>query len=255
MVFTKLVKAAAFGLVVASVLTLGLTDVMAQGTNKGVKAPAAPASQAAAGSQKPADVWYKLCFDTPVPEPAKPGEPPKQQKPEEMKKVNMCVTTFDLHDNTNAMLTGSIQVRQVVGQEKPQMTLVFPVGVYLPAGALAKIDDKDPIKLPYLTCDRTACLAEATIEPAILDQMKVGKQIVYLGMDLRGQPHAIPLPLEGFAKAIDGQPEPVEKFKENQQKLQEITRQWYANMKKQQEEAAANGQAAGAPAAQPAGKK
>jgi invasion protein IalB len=253
MVFTRLVTAAAFGFVAASALTLGLTDAMAQGKDKGAKAPpatAAPAAQAAAGQK--ADVWYKLCIDVPVADPPKQGEQPKQQKPEDMKKVNVCLTQVDVRDNATAILIGKIAVRQVAGQEKPQMLAMLPLGSALPPGALVKIDEKEPIKLQYTTCDQAGCYAEANIEPGLITQMKAGKQIAYLGIDVTGRALSIPLPLEGFAKAFEGQPVPVDKYNEDQRKIADVIRQRLADLKKQQEEGK-TGQPAAA-AAQPAKK-
>lgn len=244
MVFTRLVKAAAFGLIAASALTVSVTGAMAQA--KGAK----PAG--AAGEQQKPDIWYKLCIDVPVAEPTKPGEQPKQQKPEDMKKVNVCLTQVDVRDNATAILIGKIAVRQVAGQDKPQMLAMLPLGSALPPGALVKVDDKEPIKLVYTTCDQAGCYAEASIEPGLVDQMKTGKQIAYLGIDVTGRALSIPLPLEGFAKAIEGQPVPVDKYNEDQRKIAEVIRQRLADLRKQQEEK--NGQAAPA-AAKPADKK
>ncbi len=248
MFFTK--KASALGLVAVFALTLGVTDAMAQGKDKGAKAPAAPAAQPAAAGQKSADIWYKLCIDVPVADPPKQGEQPKQQKPEDMKKVNVCLTQVDVRDNATAILIGKIAVRQVAGQDKPQMLAMLPLGSALPPGALVKIDDKEPIKLQYTTCDQAGCYAEANIEPVLIDQMKGGKQIAYLGIDVTGRALSIPLPLEGFAKAFEGQPVAVDKYNEDQRKIAEIIRQRLADLRKQQEEAAKNGGAA----AKPAGK-
>jgi invasion protein IalB len=235
MVFTRLLRAAAWGLVAGSALTLGVSGAMAQGKDKGgAKAPA----QAAAGDQKPADIWYKLCIDVPVAEPTKPGEQPKQQKPEDLKKVNVCLTQVDVRDNATAILIGKIAVRQVANQEKPQMLAMLPLGSALPPGALVKIDDKEPIKLQYTTCDQAGCYAEANIEPTLIAQMKTGKQIAYLGIDVTGRALSIPLPLEGFAKAIDGQPVPVDKYNEDQRKIADVIRQRLAELRKQQEDAA-----------------
>ena len=261
MVFTKLVKAAAIGVTAACVLTLGLTDAMAQGNNKGGKAPAGggfatqTAAAGAPAAAKAADVWYKLCIDVPVAEAPKKGEQPKQQKPEDMKKVNVCLTQVDVRDNATAILIGKIAVRQVAGQDKPQMLAMLPLGSALPPGALVKIDDKEPIKLQYTTCDQAGCYAEANIEPALIDQMKGGKQIAYLGIDVTGRALSIPLPLEGFAKAFEGKPVPVDKYNEDQRKIAEVIRQRLADLRKQQEEAAKNGGAAAPAAAKPADKK
>jgi invasion protein IalB len=249
MVFANVVKAATFGVAASMVLTLGTTGSMAQ--NKA--APAAPAQQAAAGAQKPADIWYKLCIDVPTPEPTKPGEQPKPQKPEEMKKTNVCLTQVDVRDNATAILIGKLAVRQIHGQDKPQLLAMLPLGSALQPGALVKIDDKEPIKLAYTTCDQAGCYAEANVDPALLASMKTGKQIAYLGIDVTGRALSIPLPLEGFAKAIDGAPVPVEKYNEDQKKIAEVIKQRLADLRKKQEEAAKAGGAA-APAA-PAPKK
>ncbi len=266
MVFANIGKAAALGLVAALALTLSVTEGSAQSKDKdkgGAKAPAAApaapaagAKQAAANGPKP-DIWYKLCIDVPSPDPVKPGEQPKPQKPEEMKKVNVCLTQVDVRDNATAILIGKLAVRQVAGQDKPQMLAMLPLGSALPPGALVKVDDKDPIKLAYTTCDQAGCYAEANIEPALVDQMKGGKQIAYLGIDVTGRALSIPLPLEGFAKAIDGQPVPVDKYNEDQRKIADVIRQRLADLRKQQEDAAKNPQAAAQPAAPaaPAPKK
>ena len=68
--------------------------------------------------------------------------------------------------------------------------------------------------------------------------MKGGKQIAYLGIDVTGRALSIPLPLEGFAKAFEGQPVPVEKYNEDQRKIADVIRQRLAELKKQQEERA-----------------
>ncbi len=261
MVFAKLVKAATFGTAAALALTLGTTASMA--ADKKPAAPAAPAApaKAADAAQKPADNrpklgisdWYKICLDVPVPEQTKPGEQPKQQKPEEMKKVNVCITQVDIRDTMIGEIHGKLAVRQAAGQEKAQLLAMLPLRSLLPAGALVKIDDKEPIKLTYQSCDEAGCFAEAIVEPALVATMKTGKQIAYLGMDVAGHALSIPLPLEGFAKAFDGQPIPIEKYNEDQKKIAEIVykrKVEYAEyVKKAQEEAAKKAAGQTAPAA------
>ncbi len=248
MVFAKFVKAATIGVAAVVALTLGVTASMAQG-NK-----AAPAAPAGAQAKAPADIWYKLCIDVPTPDPVKPGEKPKQQKPEEMKKTNVCLTQVDVRDNATAILIGKLAIRQIHGQEKPQILAMLPLGSALQPGALVKIDDKEPIKLAYTTCDQAGCYAEAAVEPALVSQMKTGKQIAYLGIDVTGRALSIPLPLEGFAKAMDGAPVPVEKYNDDQRKIAEVIKARLAALREQRAAAAQNGGAA-APAAKPADPK
>ncbi len=252
MVFAKLMRAASIGMAATLALTLGTTGSMAADTKKpaaGAAAPAAAPAQAADTARKPGDVWYKICMDAPVPEPVKLSEPPKQQKPEEIKKVNMCITQVDVRDNVIGALRGKLAIRRTAGQEKPQLMAMLPLGEILPLGALVKIDDKEPIKLTYQSCDQAGCYAEAAVEPAVVDSMKTGKQIAYLGIDVNGQSMSIPLPLASFAKAYDGQPIPMEKYTEDQKKIADFIRQRVAELRKQQEEAQKNGGAAAVPAA------
>ncbi len=251
MVFAKLVKAATFGVAAGMALTLGATAGMAQGKDK-----AAPA--AAGAQQAPVDIWYKLCIDVPTPEPTKPGEQPKPQKPEEMKKTNVCLTQVDVRDNATAILIGKLAVRQIAGQPQPQLLAMLPLNSLLPPGALVKIDEKDPIKLAYTTCDQAGCYAEAPIDAALVDQMKTGKQIAYLGIDVTGRALSIPLPLQGFANAHDGAPVPIDKYTEDQKKIAEVIRQRLAELRKAQETAAGGqpqGQAPAPAAAAPAAAK
>jgi invasion protein IalB len=252
MVSAKLVRATTLGAAALLALALSVTQGFAQ-NKAGAKAPA---QAGAAEGQKPSDIWYKLCIDVPVAEPAKEGDkaPAQPKKPEDMKKVNVCLTQVDVRDNATAILIGKIAVRQVQGQDKPQMLAMLPLGSALPPGALVKVDDKEPIKLAYTTCDQAGCYAEANVEPAVIDQMKTGKQVAYLGIDVTGRALSIPLPLEGFAKAIDGAPVPVDKYNEDQRKIAEVIRQRLADLRKKQEEQAAQGGAA-APAAAAAKKK
>jgi len=240
--FARFVLAATLGIGSTLAFSLGISGAMAQSKDKGAKAPAPGQQQATAGEQKAQDIWYKICIDVPTPEPAKPGEQPKQQKPEEMKKTNVCLTQVDVRDNATAILVGKLAVRQIAGQPNPQLLAMLPGQVALKPGALVKIDDKEPVKLAYTNCDQAGCYAEANIELATVDQMKSGKQIAYLGIDIAGRAFSIPLPLDGFAKAFDGAPVPLDKYNEDQRKIAEVIKTRLAELRKKQEEAAQQGQ-------------
>ncbi len=144
-----------------------------------------------------------------------------------MKKVNVCLTQVDIRDNATAILIGKLAVRQAQNQPKPSILAMLPLGSLLPAGALVKVDDKEPIKLAYNTCDQAGCYAEAEVEPALVEQMKTGKQVAYLGIDVTGRQLAIPLPLEGFAKAVNGAPVPEDKYREDQRKIADVIRRGF----------------------------
>jgi invasion protein IalB len=242
MLSARFVLAATLGTASAFALSLGVSG--AQGKDNVGKAPAPGRQQATSGEHKPPVIWYKICDDVPTPKPAKPGEQPKPQKPEEMKKTNVCSTQVDLRDGTTAILVGRLAVRQMAGQPKPELLAMLPLGSAIPPGVLVKIDDKVSVKLAYMSCDQAGCYAEAAIEPALVDQMKTGKQIAYLGTDATGRARSFQLPLDDFAKAFDGAPAALDKYNEEQRKIAEIINARLAELRKRQEEATQSGQAA-----------
>jgi invasion protein IalB len=247
MVSAKFVKATTAACA-ALALVLGAGQAVAQ------KAPAKPAEAAApaAGGEKP-DVWYKLCVDAPVAE-QPPADPAKKEAAAktEPKKVNVCLTQADVRDRTTALLVGKVAVRQVKGGEKPQILAMLPLGSVLPAGALVKVDEAEPIKLVYTHCHMEGCVAEATVEPAVVEQLKKGKFVGYFGKDLSGKTLSVPVPLEGFAAAYDGPAIPIEKYNEDQKKIAEFIRNRLAELNSKAKEAAAANAAGGAA---PAAKK
>ncbi len=42
---------------------------------------------------------------------------------------------------------------------------MLPLGEVIPAGAFVRIDEKEPIRLAYTTCDIGGCYAEAPSSP------------------------------------------------------------------------------------------
>jgi tetratricopeptide (TPR) repeat protein len=163
-----------------------------------------PSQQPQSGSMPPTAqvIWYKLCLPVPAPDPARPGE----KKP-----VEVCLTQVDIRDRSTAVLIGKIAVRDVRGEDKPTVLVLLPADSARSAGALLKIDGREPLRLAYTNCDQAGCLAEVKIEPAVIGLMKNGKQISYLGLDASGQARSIAMPLSGFSAAYDGPPIPVEK--------------------------------------------
>lgn len=246
MASAQMMKATALGAAMA--LCLGFGGVMAQ-EKAGKGAPAKPA--AAAENAKAPDVWYKLCVDAPVIEQAENKDDAKGDKAAkaEPKKVNVCLTQADVRDKTTALLVGKVAVRQVEGGEKPQILAMLPLGSVLPAGALIKVDDAEPVKLTYTHCHMEGCVAEATVEPAVVEQMKKGKFVGYFGKDLSGKTLSVPVPLEGFAEAHDGEPIPIAKYNEDQKKIAEFIRKRLADLNQKAKEAAEQKKGEAAPAA------
>jgi invasion protein IalB len=247
MMRVRLENLAALGTAATLALLLGASCAVAQG--KGGKLPTKAEQPPAPGAEQNAPVWYKLCSDVPVQEPPKPGEAPKQQKPEEMKKVTVCETQAEAHDKVTLMVIARLMVRQVAGQPKPHLMIMLPLEFALPQGALITLDTKELVRLAYTTCDHQGCYAETDIESAMFDQIKSGKNISFAGMHISGRIFNVPLSLEGFANVIAGPPMPADKYIEVQRKWGEIIKARLAELRKMQEQAAQGAQNAQPPAA------
>src|SRR5262249_744422 len=141
--------------------------------------------------------------------------------PEETKKVAVCLTQADVRDDATAIVVAKLAVRQIAGQPKPRFLVMLPHDSQ-PLAPLVRVDDKEPVKLAYTTCDQAGCYVEADIEPSTVDQMKSGKQITFAATDIAGRTFSVPLQLEGFAEAIDGPPLALEKYIEEQRKMAEL---------------------------------
>jgi invasion protein IalB len=85
-----------------------------------------------------------------------------------------------------------------------------------------KIDDAEPVKISYKSCDASGCYAWTTVGDPFISQMRTGKKIAYLWIDTKGKALSIPLPLERFAEAFDGPATPVDKYREDQKKIADV---------------------------------
>jgi invasion protein IalB len=168
-------------------------------------------------------IWYKLCFDQTT---GREGDPKDA-------KVNVCLTQVDVRDNVTAVVKAKFALRQIQGQDKPQLVVMLPLRSAIAQGAFAQIDDEKPFKLSYTSCDQAGCYAEVTVDPSVVSQLKSAKEIYFGGMDTTGKWLKIPLPLESFPKAFDGAPVPLAKYNDDQRKSAEMIKQRQKSSEKQ----------------------
>jgi len=183
-----------------------------------------PQAAAQEEKKKPQDAWVKLCEKAP-------------SLQEEGKEMSVCLTHHERIDGNTGRVLVSAAVRQVEGTDTRSLMVMVPLGMALPAGVQAKIDENDPIKLRYTLCHVGGCTAETEASEEIIEQFKSGEQIVVAAVNLAGKPIGFPVPLSGFTKAYTGDPVDNEKYREARQKLMQTIRQrQLAMMKKAREE-------------------
>ncbi len=99
------------------------------------------APQTAVQENAPVKIWYKLCTAAPV--------TPTSVNVQE---GGVCQTMVDVRDNAIGLLRGRLAIWNA-GQGQYRLQAILPLGSSLPAGALVKIDDREPIRLSYKKCE------------------------------------------------------------------------------------------------------
>lgn len=77
-----------------------------------------------------------------------------------------------------------------------------PLGVLLPPGLGLKIDDKDVGHAPFLRCHSFACYAQVVVEDSLVEQLKTGKNAIFIIFQTEEAGIGIPISLKGFADAL-----------------------------------------------------
>ncbi len=168
--------------------------------------------------------WVKLCEKAP-------------NLQEEGEQMDVCLTHHERIDGNTGRVLVSAAIREVKGTDAQSLMVMVPLGMALPAGVHARIDDNDPIKLKYTLCHVGGCTAEVEATDKIIEQFKAGERIVVAAVNLAGKPIGFPVPLSGFTKAYTGDPVDNDKYRAaRQQLMQTIRKRQMAMIKKAREE-------------------
>jgi len=183
--------------------------------------------------KKPQAAWVKLCEKAP-------------SLQEEGKQLDVCLTHHERIDGNTGRVLVSAAIRQVEGKDQKSLMVMVPLGMALPAGVQAKVDDGEPIKLKYTLCHVGGCTAETEATDEMIQKFKQGEKLVVAAINMAGKPIGFPVPLNGFTDAYAGEPVDNEKYKQARQKLmQTIRKRQMAMMQKAREEAAKKKEAEG----------
>lgn len=150
---------------------------------------------------------------------------------DEPKKI--CLTHHERIDANTGVVLVSAAIREIEGQSQPSLMLMVPLGMALPVGVQAKVDeDKDIAKMPFTVCHQGGCAAEMAASLELIAKLKAGKQLMVATVNVSGTPLGFPVPLNGFGPAYDGAPMDSGKYAEARKKLMDIVRQRQADQAK-----------------------
>jgi invasion protein IalB len=148
--------------------------------------------------------WTKIC-----------NKPPNQPTAKDI-----CITVKEARLETGQPLA-SLAFIEAEGEDKKVLRVTLPLGMQLPQGARAIMDQEQPISGRYVLCLPQGCMADFEIDAAFLGKAKKAQNIVLQGINLNGQTASYPMPLAEFAKANEGPPTDPKQVEDQQRKLQE----------------------------------
>ena len=114
-------------------------------------------------------------------------------------------------------------IQSVAAEDKPNMNLVVivlktadgksrllrviaPLGVLLPAGLGLNIDGADKGRAGFVRCLPSGCVAEVVMDDKLLDELRAGKNAVFIVFETPEQGIGIPLALTGFREGFERLP-------------------------------------------------
>ena len=86
------------------------------------------------------------------------------------------------------------------------LRVIAPLGVLLPSGLGLKVDSVDIGRAGFVRCQPSGCIAEIVMENKLIDQLKNGKNAVFIIFQTPEEGIGIPLALNGFKEAFDELP-------------------------------------------------
>ena len=106
-----------------------------------------------------------------------------------------------MKDSGQRLLTVVVEPRE--GAPNHAIVVALPHGVFLPAGAVIKIDDGAEQKMVIQTSDANGAYAGMAISDEMLAAMKKGQRLVIGFKTAQQQDLAIPVTLIGFTAAYN----------------------------------------------------
>ena len=100
------------------------------------------------------------------------------------------------------------------------LRVTLPLGVRLAYGTRIIIDQGAPTQSGYVMC-LAGCISDYQAGPELLEKLKKGQQLSIQAINPGGQPISVSMPLEGFAKALDGPATDEKVAAAQQRKLEE----------------------------------
>ncbi len=112
------------------------------------------------------------------------------------------VQTLNLKEQNNARILQFSFIYDKANK-KVHAKLIFPLGVYLPAGFGIKIDEKEITKIPYIMCDKNGCISDVIFEDDLIDYVKNKENGIVAFLTGDKKQINLPVSFKGFSKGLE----------------------------------------------------
>jgi len=138
----------------------------------------------------------------------------------------ICLTGKDGRVESGQPVVSAVLIQPEGAPSVLRVTL--PLTVQLQRGSRVLVDQaklanmsSDMQSRPYTVCLVNGCMADFEATPDVINQLKQGQSLWVQGFAMRGEFVNLPLPLEDFAKALEGPPSDPKVIEEQQKRMQE----------------------------------
>jgi len=127
------------------------------------------------------------------------------EKPEESVEER-CHIFQNAKDDSNGQDIAHMAVGYMPQIEEPLIIIMLPLGVFLPSGIELRIDQQEPIRLPFEVCFPVGCRAGAPMKEPLMGAFRNGLGLTLKVQDVEGRAAEIPMSLKGFTAGLSALP-------------------------------------------------
>lgn len=100
----------------------------------------------------------------------------------------------------------SVVVMKTADKQSRILRVLAPLGVLLPRGLGLRIDDTDMGTTGFIRCLPNGCVSEVLMDDSLIQQLRKGKQAMFIIFQTPEEGIGVPISLEGFGKGFDALP-------------------------------------------------
>jgi invasion protein IalB len=157
-----------------------------EGKDKEADKAAPPAKEAPAPAT---EAWFVRCNE------AKEGQDQSQKR-------GRCEAVQKLLVAETGQRFAEFAIGYPAGKEAARGVVIMPLGVMLPKGIEMSVDDGQKFEFQYRFCDQRGCFAYLSLNDAVMDLLKKGKEASFVIMDANGNNLRVNMTLVGLSKTL-----------------------------------------------------